>query len=146
MDLNKETAIGAVKGGSAVAEAEDMHAQIVAYIDGEAEAVEALTEPVAFFKTGSDFIGGDLDMPVLDVFEGQPDYVNAIPGQWAAGKAALMAYSERSGKPIPDAIVGWMSNAEAGWEVAKQAASVQSKVEKVVELYRLVKPFALMAL
>jgi len=146
MGIDKDTAIDAVKGGSAVAEAKDMHDEIMAYLNGDEIATKALSEPVAFFKVGADFLEGKLDVPVLDIFEAQPDYVEDVPVQWGAGKAVLNEYAERTNQPIPASIMAWIGNAEAGWEVVKKAASVQDKIVKAVELYKIVKPFALMAL
>jgi len=143
--INKNDAVDVAKGAAALAETDAIYAQIAEYVGNDSETEQALSEPTEFFKRGWDLIHGDSDKSPYEILEGQPEYVADIESQWAAGVAALDGHAQRSGKPIPDNVVAWMSNLEAGWNQAKRAEAVQEKLNKVGEMLKLARPFARMA-
>lgn len=148
--FTKKDAVDAARGAAAVAEAESIFQQMVDYLDGDEQAMNELQEPAAFFQNGLDFIQGDFDKPVVELLDEAltkyPEYVENIPKMWGVGIQVFADYAERSGKPVPQNIIAWRLNGEAGWRAAQKAYKIHDVTLKVVEFYKLAKPLALLVL
>lgn len=137
------------KAATLAVSAEDLAVELDQYIDGDEKATAVLYAddgPVEMAIELSGFLQGKLDVPIIDLVKVSPDFLDEFKPKMAEGKAAVIEYSERTDKPIPENIVNmWRDGAEVIGIVDKAIAS-NDRLKKAKLIYDSVKPLAKLAI
>jgi len=135
--------LGNIAGGaSAVASAPLVKESVVSWLDGDEKATAELQPVGAFFKIGYDTLTDKPDISVIDLANKSGDYIDEIPAQWDAMKAAFADYEQRSGKPQPAVITQFIANGEQAYAATKKAIATNDRFQSACGIYSSAAPLA----
>lgn len=153
-DSFKGTAETVGKAAGIINNSDALTLSLVNYIDGDEVATRALLlddGPADYALQVVDMLTGELDVPIVEIIKTNAldcPLQNAVPclsefkPRMEAGRAAVLEYRERTGKPVPAEIQQmWIDGAVVVSRV-ESAIKANDRLMKAKEVYDTMKPIA----
>jgi len=137
------------KAGTLVVSAEDLAVELDQYIDGDETAEAGLYSddgPVIMALQLSEFLKGNLDVPVLDLIKTAPEFLDEFKPKMREGRLIVLEYAERTGKPVPENIIKMWADGSVVIASVDKAILTNNRLIKAKSIYETVKPLAKYAL